>query len=467
MLTERFFLKTDLTESGIYSLSARAVEFLGTIDENVDIIVLSEESAWLANNALAMIANTLTNYSASSGGRLRVQYVNPDLNSFRNPKYDNSLSVLKDAYAELDDMARNDIIFLSSRRATKVSANDLFTQDHDPMGRPLGTAIRTDQEFVSALVFVLNESISRIVFIDNHQEDPTEYMQLIFERSGYTSTFINLALEEIPDDTSIIVSAGPKFDFLDTEIIKLERYLALGGSAMILYDFNTESLPILDSFLADWGVSVDNKLIFDDDYTFIPQLGVIGARVVSGVLPSTVNAEVFTSETIPLGVFLPRPLRAEWSVGWSGPFTLHPLVETFSTSSYAKDISGGNITTQARESGDESGPFTLAYNVRMGTRDADNNPAYADLIVISASMFDDTLLSMYGDTFYNAYLLADIANDLNPTGQRVYIPSRNLASSQMLVSSGDSRIILIFLVILLPLAIISTGIIIWLKRRHQ
>ena len=467
MLTERFFLKADLTESGIYSLSGRAVEFLSTIDENVDIIVLSEESTWMANNALAMIANALTNYSASSGGHLRVQYVDPDLNSFSNPKYENSLSVLKSAYAELDDMTRNDIIFLSSRRAAIVSANDLFTINHDAMGQPLGTGIKTDQEFVSALVYVLNESIARIVFVNNHQEDPSEYMRMIFERSGYTSTSINLVLEDIPEDTALIVSAAPKFDFLDDEIVKLERYLALGGSAMIIYDFSTASLPVLDSFLADWGVSVENKLIFDDVYTFIAELGVIGARVVSGVLPSTVDAEIFTSEAIPLGAFLPRPLRAEWSGGWSGPFTLHPFIQTFSESSYAKDINEGNVTTQAREPGDESGPFILAYNTRMGTRDINNHPAYADLIVVSAGFFDDTLLSMYGDTFYNAYLLADIANDLNPTGQTVYIPSRNITGSPMLVSSGDARFVLFLLVILLPVLIISAGIFVWRKRRHQ
>ena len=38
MLTERFFLKADLTDTGLYTLSERAEEFLNDIDEIVRLV---------------------------------------------------------------------------------------------------------------------------------------------------------------------------------------------------------------------------------------------------------------------------------------------------------------------------------------------------------------------------------------------------------------------------------------------
>ena len=290
------------------------------------------------------------------------------------------------------------------------------------------------------------------------------YITMLFERSGYVASSINLAIEDIPEDTALLVSAAPQFDFLSDEIVKLEQFLSFGGNLMILYDPEMESLPMLENFLEEWGVVIDFKLIFDDDYVFIPAFGVIGAHVVEGSLPSTADAEVITTNIRPMGVFLARPLR---EVGTRGGFAINPLIQTFSASSFAKDISGGNITTHERESGDESGPFVLAYHVSRLTRDANNNHANANLIIAGAAWFDDNFLSLYGESFYNNIIMADLANDFNPFGERVYIPGKDISNNQMPVSSSGARTILILLVITLPLLIIGAGVVVWRKRRHQ
>jgi len=154
-------------------------------------------------------------------------------------------------------------------------------------------------------------------------------------------------------------------------------------------------------------------------------------------------------------------------IGARGGFTLQPLISTFSASSYAKDISSGNLSTTLRESGDESGPFTIAFIARRLTRNAEGAQVYANVFVAGANKFDDQILSMFGNSFYNIFLLSNIAIDLNPFGDRVYIPAKDLTVEQMLVSAGGTRTILVLMVIILPLAIITTGVFVWRKRRHQ
>jgi ABC-2 type transport system permease protein len=326
--------------------------------------------------------------------------------------------------------------------------------------------IRADQVLVSSLIYVLNESVARAVFITNHQENTTEFIKLLFERSGYVYTEINLATQDIPEDALIVISAGPKFDFLSDEIVKLERYLTAGGSVMILYDFGVRSLPALDAFLYEWGVIVENKLIFDEDHSYIPQLGVIGAHVVEGALPFTADAEAFTRNVMPLGIYLPQPLSTSWVGGVSGGFSLFPMIQTFSSSSYAKELIEGGSMTWERESGDESGPFVLAYNVRRLTRNPEGIQVFANLIVAGAGMFEDSLLGVYGDSFFNNMFITSLAGDLNQFGESVFIPSKHLHDSSMLVSSGGARNVLTWMVIVLPLAIVAAGVVVWLKRRN-
>jgi len=467
MLTERFFIKTDLTQTGLYTISERATEFLEGISQTVDVVVLAEESTWKANPMLSMIINTLQNYSAATGGKLRIQYVNPELNYFDGPEYNNSLTTLKDSHSGLDDMARNDIIFISSFRAAKVSATDLFVQGMGNDGRPYVAAIRTDQILVSVLQRVLNENVPHAVFIANHDESPGEYIKFVLDRSGYTYSSINLALEDIPDDTTVVFTVAPKYDFLSNEIIKLEHYLISGGNVVVLYDFMTISLPVLDAFLAEWGVSVENKLIFDEVHTYIPQYGIIATHVIAGHLESTVEAEEYTRESMPVGAVLSRPLSQVWVGEMMSGFSIYPLIRTISESSYAKSLDEGASNTPEREPGDESGPFVIAYNVRRLIRETDGSIIPANLIIGGADMFDDSFLSMFGSTFYNASLIADLASDFNPDGQSVFIPAKPLAGSQMPVSSGNARFVLILMVITLPAAIYTAAVIVWYKRRHK
>ncbi|MDR0294229.1 MAG: GldG family protein [Oscillospiraceae bacterium] len=464
MLTGRFYLKADLTESGLYSLSDKAVEVLEGIDETVDLIVLSDESAWLAHATWVRIVDILQNYSAMTGGRIRVQYVNPALNSFNGPEFGNSLSQLKEAYPDLEGMKQDDIILLSARRAITVPVSNLFSWSYDSYGQPVITGVNADQELVSALLYVLSEQVARAVFLEGHNENPAEVIRFLFERFGYACSSLTLALEDIPDDTVVVVSSAPKTDFLSEEIGKLEDYLAAGGNAMIFYDFNTLSLPRLDGFLEQWGVTVDSHLVCDEQYSLSADFSVIVAGVRSGLLPSLSAAEAAEKR---VALYLARPVRSLWANGQRGSYTALPFIQTFSSSSYAKDFGGGQLTTPEREDGDLSGPFALGYDIRRASNAPDGSQVFAHMIVSSAGLIDDTFLSYYGQSFYNLELMADFANDFNPFGQSVYIPSKQIVGAQVPVSAGQARAVLLLMVIALPLIIILLGILVWRRRRHQ
>ena len=472
MLTGRFYFKADLTATDLYTLSGEAADYLRGLEETVDVIVLSEESAWLADSLGLRIIEILQNYASMGSGRLRVQYVNPDLNSFDGPAYSNSLAELKTSHTALENMQRNDIIFLSGRRAARVAMTSLYTWSYDDYGRQMVTGIKADQELIRSLVYVLNEKIPGAVFLEGHNEDATEFLKIIFENSGYACSSVNLSLQDVPDDTAVIVSAAPKLDFLGEEVVKLEEYLSAGGNAMIFYDFSTLSLPLLDAFLAQWGVSFETKLVRDDIYNIIPpaSLGfpVVGLRapVKAGSLPSL--ADVTETQ---VAINFARSIRPEWpadpdGVFANGRFTGYPLIVTNAASSYAKDYSRDDLTTLEKESGDETGSFALAYDIRQIGYDDGGNQIRSHLIVSTIGLVDDAFLMYYGQ--FNLPLYHGLANDFNPFGKSSpAISSKQLMGQMMQVSAGQTRAVLVLMVIAMPLMIVLLGILVWRKRRHK
>lgn len=469
MLTSRFFLKADLTSTGMYSLSEDAAKMLEGINEPVDVIVLADESSWLMDTRWNRIVDILQNYSVVSGGQIRVQYVNPDLNTFTDRNADgsefkNSLTSLKETYPDLSELARDDIIFKSGRRATKISVSIMYSWSYDSNYNSVATAIKADQELVSVLTYVLSEEVARAVFLEGHNESAAEYLSYLFEKCGYDCVTTNIAFEPIPEDATIVISVAPKTDFSADEILKLGDYLTKGGNAMIFYDYETISLPLLDQYMAQWGIDVESKLVCDEQYSYFSQYTqstYLGAKIrgQTSILPTLAASEE-------KGMYVGLPLPRSIAVSTAREYTTYPILETFSSSSYTKDFSAGQLDSTERAPEDAAGPFVIGTFTEKMTYDKDGGSVYNHLIVANAGLVDDDFLYYYGSNFYNVQMMADLANDINPFGESVYIASKALAGGEMPVNEGQARTVLLLLVIALPLIIILLGILVWRRRKH-
>ncbi|NEP27801.1 Gldg family protein, partial [Moorena sp. SIO3I6] len=84
----------------------------------------------------------------------------------------------------------------------------------------------------------------------------------VLEDKNFTVQPLNLAeRSEVPADASIVVSAGPMRPLLEKEVKGLRNYLSKGGSLLLMLDPDTN--PELDSFLKDWGIKLDSRLVID------------------------------------------------------------------------------------------------------------------------------------------------------------------------------------------------------------
>ena len=84
------------------------------------------------------------------------------------------------------------------------------------------------------------------------------------EAQGYlTKRILPATGTGIPDACSVVVSANPRTAHPQEEIAEFERYLARGGSTLLLFDVGYNIEPPLEALVAKLGVRLDPRVVVD------------------------------------------------------------------------------------------------------------------------------------------------------------------------------------------------------------
>ncbi len=89
-------------------------------------------------------------------------------------------------------------------------------------------------------------------------------MDALLKTMNYDVTDIVLALDDIPEEVTMIIIASPTTDYSMAEIDKLDAYLKNGGDAIIaLSPYTSDALPNLTLLFEEWGVRYTNNMVLD------------------------------------------------------------------------------------------------------------------------------------------------------------------------------------------------------------
>jgi hypothetical protein len=124
--------------------------------------------------------------------------------------------------------------------------------------------------FTSAIYSVTTPRNLKAYFLTGHGEHSPESTD---RESGF-SKFAGIlgdnnidwavATNEIPNDCSLLIIAGPKSGVIPEELQKIEAYLNNGGRALVLFNVYTANRDTgLEKVLGDWGVDVGHNVVFD------------------------------------------------------------------------------------------------------------------------------------------------------------------------------------------------------------
>jgi ABC-type uncharacterized transport system involved in gliding motility auxiliary subunit len=229
----------DLTANQQYSLSDQTVNLLKGLEAPVTFLVFDQETGF------DRFRTRLTEYEYQADN-VEVEYIDAD----RRPV-----------------------------QAREYEIQQYGTVVVEYMGRRERVTSDQEQDLTNALIKVLNPTARKVYFLAGHGEKDPESSD---ERLGYSGIaealrrdnyeFAKLVLaqtNEIPDDATMIVIAGPQSDLLEQEVPLISGYLnSRAGKLLVLMDpaenlTQPRPLPRLEGLLKEWGVEATQSVVVD------------------------------------------------------------------------------------------------------------------------------------------------------------------------------------------------------------
>lgn len=263
----------------------------------LEIIFCDDKENITADTTQKYIHNSVYEISELFPGYVSVDY----LNIWEQPSIARSFGV----------SSTTDVICKFGDRFETMNLADFFVFDSADSSTPVG--YNGEKIIASCLMRVTQEKSPMCYLTANHGETfgDYEFIRTVVE-AGYTVGFVDLSMDEIPEDCDLLVTFNPKQDLIisdavssSSEVDKIDAYMNAGGKYMVFLSADTfvsGAHTNLESFLAKWGVKYMHKtgedgieecyLIKDsansltiDGYTVLSENATtgIGAQVMEGI----------------------------------------------------------------------------------------------------------------------------------------------------------------------------------------
>jgi ABC-type uncharacterized transport system involved in gliding motility auxiliary subunit len=423
----------DLTASKQFSLSDQSKSVVAKLDAPLEVLVFAQEPEF------PRYQDKLKEYQYLSK-QVSAEYIDPDK---------------KPAVARQNQITQyGTIVFNYKGRTEKVTADN-------------------EQDITNGIIKVVSGQQKKVYFTQGHGERDTAGS----DRNGYgtivgalgkenygTDKLVIAQTAAVPDDASVVIVAGPKIDFLPSEIDSLKTYLGKGGKLLLELDppDRPDSAPLagLIAIAHDWGIEVGNDVVVD-----------ISGRIGDPTVP--VAAE-----------YPPHPITDRFAVLTAFPLarsaspttepvnghTAQSVIKTSPRSWAESDVKGAlsGKPVEYDEGKDKKGPISIAAAVSAPIANA---PAGADkdapkpetrVAVIGDSDFaSNAVLGISG----NRDLFMNVVGWLSQQENLISIRPKEADDRRITMTNTQQQSVIILSLLIIPGFIFGTGVYTWWRRR--
>lgn len=300
-LGERFHLEFDMSSQKINTISEENLDYIKEIEDVVEITVCADEKTYASymdyygqsfyNATSANAADyyqqtvNLINKYASYNDNIKVQFVDPQSTEFTK---------VSTEYAN-DELAYGDIIVASEdgQRHKRIGYEDIYVLGDESGYAAMGYGTYTvdgnniESRLTSAMVYVVSGETKKAVVLTGHSaNDVTKgYVELLKSNNYEVDTMSDSVITEIPSEYDIVVLAAPTIDFIGGELDAISEFLdnkgQMGKGFLFFADAFSPAMPNLYNFLSEWGIVVEEGVLFETNTK-----NIMSEPTVMGIYPS-------------------------------------------------------------------------------------------------------------------------------------------------------------------------------------
>lgn len=432
------YTNIDVTSNKLYTITDQTKKVLENLTEDINIFVINSEDS--ADTTL----NQTLKYYEDSSSHIKVTYIDPLVNPQFVSQYTTS------------SIAQNSIVVESAKRYQLISYNDIYeTQTDYSTYQQNVTGYDAEGQLTSAIAYCTSEDMPKIYMIAGHNEYTLDSgFQTAIEKENIEYETINLMdYEAVPEDAECIIIHAPEKDFSSDDADKVIAYLNQGGKAFITVEYVGTELPNFERILSEFGMTIQMGYAVDTSAGNYYQKPIF-------LLPNVEYADETNGLT---GAY--TYLIAPYAQGIDVPdeeiegITYTKLLNGSENSIVKTNIT--NASTYEKEEGDIEGPVCIGVKAEK-TLDSGTSTIY---LFASAQMFTDSIDNAVSGN--NKQLFSNIMSTLANHETSVSVPVKSYEMDSLIVSASDLAVFGIIAVVILPLALLAAGLIIWLNRRSK
>lgn len=442
VLLTQLQVQVDLTDNNVYTLSEQSREILDELNEDVTIYVLARR-----NEEPVQIMEALERYAQASP-RIRIETVDAD----RNPGFVTRFD------PDGEGLGNGSVIVATEDNYRTISLYDLYSIDNRNPQQPVVMGLNVERRVTNALIYVGTGRTPVIYQTTGRGEAPVEQvgdLAQALSTENFEVRSVNLIqAPQVPDDGDVLLVFGPRSDISEGEAQKIRQFLEKGGRAIFMLDVLLDEMPVLNSVLSAYGLAVGSGVIVEgnqnyhtgNEFQLVPDL----ARTAITDPLAEARSPVMMPFGRPVTLLDQKPRNV----------TIEQLLQT-SPQSFLRT----NLQNQepVRAPGEASGPFVVAVSA-VETEFATGDEI-SRIVVIGNARFIGPIFP-YGYIPGNRDLLLNALGWLQNQQETLSIRAKTTMQFPMQLTGVQVLIFGGLFVVIIPLAILIGGLVVWLRRRH-
>ena len=440
------YTQPDLSGSGLYDLSEQTENLIGGLEQDVNVY-------WIVQDGYEddTLQKTLTRYEDLSK-HIQVKKIDP----VANPNF---------AYQYTAEDLYNNSLIVTNADASKsryISYYDIYETSYDEDYNTV-SEYNGEGALTSAVNFVTSDAQTKVYYLSGHGEDelPSNLVSSL-ENENISLTQLNLLTEEtVPTDCEALLVYSPASDLSQDEIDKIDAYLAENGSLMLFTDCDSEDLPRLHAMMEKRGVkAVDGMVVEGDSSHYM-------SNYPNYLIPQ-IESHAITEPLISGNYYVLMPIAQGLEITAQNDSTEDTGVNvtallTTTADAYSK-AKGIQATNAEKEEGDlaaDADGFALAVAMTEQTDTGESKLVWITSSTLAESQIDQLVSGGNTDFVTNAMgWLCEMEDTIS-------IHAKTISYEYLTLTSAQSGRWTLVMVVLIPVAVLAGGIVVWLKRRKK
>ena len=448
MLVINYFLyqnpnRLDVTATRIFSLSSQTLKVLDTMPSEVTAnAFFAIKSSDIARQQTEDLLNEFDRRS----DKFSYRFIDPELDRSQAIRY---------------NVINFPTIVFEENVTGKLQHVDEFTEQEFVTGILVTTGI--EQKKIYYLTGHGEASYTRDPMLNDVEDSGLDYAIEGMQRDNYRVESLNLIQSgSVPDDSAVLVIAGPRRDLSAEERDAMLEYIINGGRTLAL--FNPSVGENFNLLLVQFGFTISEKKIAD-------AVSNVAGQMLTPMLQKA-NGQFSTSNQIGVGIadqvsvsFFPE---ASAIIQMVDPADMPPHIQfdTFGITTPASWLEA-NPDNPEYSPGEQMGPFAIA-GVIEASGHVSESPAIAGQRLPSRTVIigdSDFATNKYFYSSDNADLFLNAVNWLADDYELISIRPKLVAYRELIVNSRERDFIKWSSWVFPPSLMIFLGVFVWWRRR--